>query len=128
MNPTYEERDNSDLDLELAGTSTFISMLEASGDEVSEADMLDAMAFGQDAIAAFCAEQEAFIAKWVEVNGPIQPKEYVLDEPNAAVHEKVFAHFDEMSAALKDPDKQSRMAKVAELNDLIVSEFSGEER
>ena len=128
VNPTYEERDNSDLDLELAGTSTFISMLEASGDEVSEADMLDAMAFGQDAIAAFCAEQEAFIAKWVEVNGPIQPKEYVLDEPNAAVHEKVFAHFDEMSAALKDPDKQSRMAKVAELKDLIVSEFSGEER
>ena len=39
VNPTYEERDASDLDLELAGTSTFISMLEASGDEVSEEDL-----------------------------------------------------------------------------------------
>lgn len=29
VNPTYEERDNSDLDLELGGSSTFISMLEA---------------------------------------------------------------------------------------------------
>lgn len=128
VNPTYEERDVSDLDLELAGTSTFISMLEASGDEVSEEDMLDAMAFGQEAIAAFCAEQQAFIDAWVEANGPIEPKSYELDEPNTEVHDRVFAHYSEMEAALKDADKQSRMAKVAALKDLVKGEFTEEER
>ena len=51
VNPTYEERDASDLDLELAGSSTYISMLEAGAKEISEEDMLAAMAFGQEAIA-----------------------------------------------------------------------------
>ena len=46
VNPTYEERDASDLDLELAGSSTYISMLEAGAKEISEEDMLAAMAFG----------------------------------------------------------------------------------
>ncbi|HJA29705.1 MAG TPA: polyribonucleotide nucleotidyltransferase, partial [Candidatus Olsenella pullicola] len=47
VNPTYEERDNSDLDLELGGAEGFISMLEAGAEEISEEDMLAAMAFGQ---------------------------------------------------------------------------------
>jgi polyribonucleotide nucleotidyltransferase len=128
VNPTYEERANSDLDLELAGTATFISMLEASGEEVSEEDMLQAMAFGQTAIAAFCREQQVFLDKYAVVNGEIQPKEYELDQPNVYVHDKVFAHYDEMSAALKDADKLSRMAKVADLKTLIKAEFTAEEQ
>ena len=90
VNPTYEERDHSDLDLELGGSSTFISMLEAGADEISEEDMLSAMAFGQEAIAAFCEEQKKFIAKWEEVNGPIIKREYILDEPIAEVHDRIF--------------------------------------
>jgi polyribonucleotide nucleotidyltransferase len=128
VNPTYEERANSDLDLELAGTATFISMLEASGEEVSEEDMLQAMAFGQTAIAAFCREQQVFLDKYAVVNGEIQPKEYELDQPNTYVHDKVFAHYDEMSAALKDADKLSRMAKVADLKTLVKAEFTAEEQ
>lgn len=128
VNPTYEERDASDLDLELAGTPDFISMLEASAEEISEEDMLAAMAFGQKAIAAFCEEQKAFFAKVAEVNGPIQQREYVYDEPVAAVHDRVFAHYDEMSAALKDADKLSRMGKVDALKAAITAEFSDEEQ
>ena len=128
VNPTYEERDNSDLDLELAGSATFISMLEAGAHEISEEDMLAAMAFGQEAIAAFCEEQRAFFAKWEEANGPIQQREYVLDEPIPEVHERIFAHFDQMSAALKDADKAARVSKVEELKDAIRSEFSEDEQ
>ena len=47
VNPTYEERDNSDLDLELGGTRDFVSMLEAGAEEITEEDMLAAMQFGQ---------------------------------------------------------------------------------
>ena len=128
VNPTYEEQDNSDLDLELAGTRDFVSMLEAGAHEITEEDMLAAIEFGQQAIGAFCDEQERFFAKVAEVNGPIVTKEYPLDEPNAYVHDKVFAHYDEMSAALKDADKQSRMAKVADLKARIVAEFTEEEQ
>ena len=128
VNPTYEERDNSDLDLELGGSADFISMLEAGAEEISEEDMLAAMAFGQEAIAAFCEEQKKFFAKVEEANGPIQQREYILDEPTPEVHERVFAHFDEMDAALKDADKLSRIAKVEALKAAIKAEFSEEEQ
>ena len=128
VNPTYEERDNSDLDLELAGTGDFISMLEAGAEEISEEDMLAAMEFGQKAIGAFCEQQKIFFQKVEEANGPIEVKQYPLDEPNAYVHEKVFAHYDEMSAALKDADKLSRMDKVAALKASIIAEFTDEEQ
>ena len=128
VNPTYEERDNSDLDLELGGSATFISMLEAGAKEISEEDMLAAMAFGQEAIAAFCEEEKKFFQKCIEVNGPFPVREYELDEPIPEVHERVFAHFDEMSAALKDADKLSRMDKVEALKESIRAEFTEDEQ
>ena len=128
VNPTYEERDNSDLDLELGGTRDFVSMLEAGAEEIAEEDMLAAMQFGQEALGAFCDQQKIFFEKVAEVNGPIVMKEYPLDEPNSYVHDKIFAHYDEMSAALKDADKQARMAKVDELKSAIKAEFTEEEQ
>ncbi|WP_417575357.1 polyribonucleotide nucleotidyltransferase, partial [Paratractidigestivibacter sp.] len=128
VNPTYEERDNSDLDLELGGSADFISMLEAGADEISEEDMLAAMAFGQEAIAAFCEEEEKFFAKVEEANGPIQQREYILDEPIAEVHDRVFAHYGDMEAALKDADKLSRIGKVEALKESIRAEFTEEEQ
>lgn len=128
VNPSYEERDASDLDLELAGSATFISMLEAGAKEVSEDDMLAAMAFGQEAIAAFCEEQRVFFAKVEQANGSIVAREYVLDEPVPEVHERVFAHFDEMRAALTDADKLARMGKVEALKEAIRAEFSEDEQ
>ena len=128
VNPTYEERDNSDLDLELAGTATFISMLEAAAEELSEDEMLEAMMFGQEAIGAFCREQEIFFDKVRAVNGDFPVREYVLDEPVAEVHDRVFAHMDEMSAALRDADKASRVSKVEALKAAIREEFTEEEQ
>ena len=63
VNPTYAEQENSDLELTIAGTADYISMVEAGADEISEEDMLAAMTFGQEAIAAFCEKQAAFLAK-----------------------------------------------------------------
>ncbi|HJG37508.1 polyribonucleotide nucleotidyltransferase [Enorma phocaeensis] len=128
VNPTYEERENSDLDLELAGTRDFISMVEAGAEEVSEDDMLAAMRFGQEAIGAFCDAQLAFVEEWERVNGPIQTKEYELDQPVPEVEERIFAHYDEMYAALSDADKLSRIAHVEELKERIRAEFTEEEQ
>ncbi|WP_298581093.1 polyribonucleotide nucleotidyltransferase, partial [uncultured Olegusella sp.] len=128
VNPTFEEQDNSDLDLELAGSATYISMLEAGADEISEEDMLAAMTFGQQAIAAFCEEQHKFFAKCVELNGEFPVREYVLDEPIPEVQERISAHMDEMKIALKSSDKEIREAQVNELKEQIKDEFSPEEQ
>ena len=128
VNPTYEERENSDLDLELAGTRDFISMVEAGADEISEEDMLAAMQFGQEAIGAFCDAQLAFVEEWERVNGAIVKKEYPLDQPNEEVHDRIFAHYDEMAAALRDADKLSRQDKVEALKEAIKAEFSEDEQ
>ena len=127
VNPTYEERENSDLDLELGGTRDFISMVEAGAEEVTEEDMLAAMQFGQEALGAFCDAQLQFIEEYERVNGAIVKKEYPLDEPVAEVHDRIFAHYDEMAAALCDADKLSRMAKVDAVKQAIVAEFTEEE-
>ena len=128
VNPTYEERENSDLDLELGGTRDFISMVEAGADEVTEEDMLAAMQFGQEALGAFCDAQLEFVEEYERVNGAIVKKEYPLDEPVAEVHDRIFAHYDEMAAALCDADKLSRMAKVDAVKQAIVAEFTEEEQ
>ena len=103
-------------------------MVEAGADEVTEDDMLAAMQFGQEAIGAFCDAQLAFVEEWERVNGPIVAKEYPLDQPVPEVEERVFAHYDEMAAALRDADKQSRIAKVEALKEQIRAEFTEEEQ
>ena len=128
VNPTYEEREISDLDLELGGSADFISMVEAGADEISEDDMLAAMKFGQEALAAFCRAQEEFVAEWEQVNGAIVKKEYPLDQPVEEVQERIFAHYDEMAAALRDADKLSRIGKVEALKESIRAEFTEEEQ
>ncbi|MFA6540270.1 MAG: polyribonucleotide nucleotidyltransferase, partial [Bacteroidota bacterium] len=63
LNPTFSELENSDIDLTMAGTDTSINMVEGESGEISEKDMLDALAFGHDAIKKICALQKEFAAE-----------------------------------------------------------------
>ncbi len=124
-NPTYEEEAASDLDLVIAGTRDYISMIEAGGKEISEEDMLAAMSFGQTAIAAFCDAQQRFLDRC-----EIEHVEWAIRKPDASIAERVEAFYDDMSAALKDADKQARMDKVAALKSrrILEERFTQEER
>lgn len=55
INPTSEEREQSKLDLLLAGTATDIAMIESGALEVTENAMLDAIEAGQKGIASVVA-------------------------------------------------------------------------
>lgn len=55
INPTAEERQQSDLDLILAGTGTNITMLESGAKEIPEDTMLDAIQAGQRALESVVA-------------------------------------------------------------------------
>lgn len=124
INPTYAEQEASDLDLVIAGTKDYISMIEAGASEVDEADMLAAMQFGQEAIAAFCDAQARFLSRV-----DITPVQWKLHEAVPEIATRISAYYDEMSAALKDADKQQRIAHVEALKERIVADnFSEEEQ
>ncbi|MBI3130032.1 MAG: polyribonucleotide nucleotidyltransferase [Acidobacteria bacterium] len=63
VNPTTDQRANSDLDLLVAGTSEAIVMVECGAQEVLEADMVKALAFGHDEIKKLVKLQEELRAK-----------------------------------------------------------------
>ena len=127
VNPTFKEEENSDLSLSVAGTKTYVSMVEAGADEVSEQDMVAALEFAQKVIGELCDEQQNFIDK-CQAAGNITPFEYELDEPCASVIDKINSHYDEMYAAISDDDIAARIPRVEQLKADIKAEFSEEEQ
>ena len=124
VNPTYEEQKNSDLELTIAGTTDFISMVEAGADEISEEDMLAAMNFGQEAIAEFCKAQARFIEK---VNP--EAMEYTLHEVDPSLVERIWSHESDMKAAVENEDVSARIQIIEDLKKSIKeNDFSEEEQ
>jgi polyribonucleotide nucleotidyltransferase len=64
VNPTFAERENSDLDLTITGSKTATVMLEAGANEVSEAEMLEAFKLAQTENARVAGEIEAWCKTW----------------------------------------------------------------
>ncbi len=123
VNPTFAEDEASDLELTVAGTRDYVSMVEAGADEVSEEDMLAALEFAQKVIGEFCDEQDKFLAMCT-----IEPKTYELDQPVPEVIEQVATYYDAMAAALKGEDKAARLAQVEELKAEIKASFTEEQQ
>jgi len=57
INPTFSQLAKSDMDVTVAGTSDSIVMVEGDAHEISEKDMLDALAFAHGFIKQMCALQ-----------------------------------------------------------------------
>ncbi|KAA6345271.1 Polyribonucleotide nucleotidyltransferase [termite gut metagenome] len=57
INPTYEQLDKADMDVIVAATYENIMMVEGEMDEVSEADLLEAMKVAHEAIKVHCKIQ-----------------------------------------------------------------------
>jgi polyribonucleotide nucleotidyltransferase len=77
INPTFEELEISDMDVTLAGTDDSIVMVEGESLEISEADILEALKFGQDAIKKICALQKELAAEL-----KVQKRSVVVPEIN----------------------------------------------
>lgn len=63
INPTYQDREESDLDLIVSASKEAVVMVEAGANEISEAVMLEAFNQGQQAIAKGLDEFQAFVDK-----------------------------------------------------------------
>ncbi|MEP0841523.1 MAG: polyribonucleotide nucleotidyltransferase [Phycisphaerae bacterium] len=121
LNPTYEEVENSDLDLVLAGHRDGINMIEVGAHEIAEDVMVEAIAFGYEAIKLICALIEELREK---VN---KPRTWTPpppnDELNRLVREKAY---DELRKRRQIVGKQERQAAIKELYDAITGELSPE--
>ena len=105
INPTYEQRMKSDIDLAVAGTKEAIMMVEAGANEVSESDMLDAIMFAHEEIKQLCV----FIEEIAKEVGK-EKMEYVVFKADDDVDEAVRAYAtDKMVEAIKTFDKLERL-------------------
>ncbi|HOA15557.1 MAG TPA: polyribonucleotide nucleotidyltransferase [Bacillota bacterium] len=119
INPGIEEQKASDMSVVVAGTRDAILMVEAGANEVSEADMLEAILFGHEEIKRIIAFQDGIVA------AAGQPKvEFKNFEPAAEKTAEVVAYGEAMLIeAVKNPDKLSRDAKIEETKAHIKEHF-----
>ena len=123
VNPSFDQAEDSDLDLVVAGSKDAVYMLEAGAREVTEEDMLAALMFAQEAIGAFCDVQTQFLAKL-----DITPQVVEMHSVDEALVDRIFsAGAEKMKVALHNADKHARMAGVQAVKDEIIATFSDEE-
>jgi polyribonucleotide nucleotidyltransferase len=61
VNPTFSDLEKSDMDITVAGTEDSIVMVEGESREISEQDMLDALAFAHESIKKICDLQKELV-------------------------------------------------------------------
>lgn len=127
LNPTFEQLENSDIDLMVAATMDNIMMVEGEMKEISEADMLEAMKFAHDAIKIQCQAQLDLAAMVEKAN----PKRVYSHENNdedfraevsKSLYEKLYA------IASSDTTKNERSEKFAVIKDEFFASLSEEDQ
>ena len=122
INPTPAELEVSDIDLTVAGTKKAINMVEAGSKEVSEADMLDALMFGHEAVKELCEFQEKIIE---EIGG--EKMEYEHLEISDELRDEVYAlAHDDLDAALRIKEKLVKYNRIDEIKEAIVNKYTEE--
>ena len=119
INPTVEQRKNSDLNLVVAGTKDAINMVEAGANELSEDEMLDAIMFGHEAIKKLC-DFEIQIANEIGK----KKREVSLYEPNPVIKEDIYNRIGEkMVSAISIFDKLERQNAIDSLKKEILDDY-----
>lgn len=122
LNPTNTERDDSALDLVVAGTNEGVLMVESEADELSEDTMLDAVMFGHDA----CKEVIAAVLELAEAAA--KPGFELPETEDTSDLEKALedAYGADIAAAFKIKEKQERSARLDEIKEAAITAKAGE--
>ena len=91
-NPTHSRREESDLDLIYVGNETDMVMYEGSAHEISEADFLKALAFGQECCGPLIAAQRELVEKAGRPKRPVdvpEVPEALFEEARALAGDRV---------------------------------------
>ena len=118
INPSASEIKEADMDIIVAATKDNILMVEGEMNEVSEAELLEAMKFAHEAIKVQC-EAQIELAEMVSAQ---QKREYSHEENDEELRQKVWdATYEKATeiARAANPNKQERSEAFSE----IVEEF-----
>ncbi len=119
INPTTEQKENSDIELSVAGTATAINMVESSAKEVNEEDMLGALLFGHEEIKKLVAFQEEIVR---EVGK--EKMEVTLLSFDPAIEAQVKDLFSQaMVHAIQTEEKLAREANIERVKETAIEHF-----
>jgi polyribonucleotide nucleotidyltransferase len=115
INPTHEEREESDLDLIYVGNKTDVIMIEGQADELPEEEFIKALHFAQAAVLKLVEAQEELVAKCGKTK-----REYELTLAKEHLLEIAYEIAgDRIEAAIYAPSKTERSKKVGALRDEV---------
>jgi len=115
INPTHDERENSDLDLIYVGNKTDVIMIEGQADELPEAEFIEALKFAQTAVTKLVEAQEELVqlaGKEKRSFQPILAKENLLEIAYEIAGDRI-------ESAIYAPTKTERAKKVGALRDEV---------
>lgn len=119
INPTTEQKENSDIELSVAGTKAAINMVESSAKEVSEEDMLGALLFGHEEIKKLVDFQEAIVR---EVGK--EKMEVTLLSFDPAIEAQVKDLFSQaMVHAIQTEEKLAREENIEKVKETAIEHF-----
>ena len=123
INPTEAQREVSDLELTVAGTSEKVVMIEAGAKEVSDEDMFGAIMLGHEYIKQIVSFINGIVA---EIGRP--KFEYESGDVDPALFEAVFNKYEErIKAALDTDDKNIRDERLKPIVDDVYAEYADNE-
>jgi polyribonucleotide nucleotidyltransferase len=120
VNPGEGDIPESELDLIVAGTDDAILMVEAAANEVTEAEILDALDIAHQEIKKLCAAQR-------ELAGKVgKPKlEVEVPQVDPELYEQIRAsHGTELERATQIEDKLERQAQTKAIEELVIAQYA----
>jgi polyribonucleotide nucleotidyltransferase len=123
INPNEEERENSDLDLVVAGSKDAIMMVEASANEVSEEKILEAMDAAHTEIKKIISLQEDIREEAGKEKMPFESP--TVDDEIQTQVDQILG--DKMKEAIKIQEKKSRSDRLDELKEELKTTINPEE-
>ena len=124
VNPTEEQAtEQSELDLVVAGTAEAILMVEAGANEVTEAEILDALDIAHGEIKKLCALQVELAAKAGKAKLVIEPPA-VDEQLLASIKSSHGAKIDEATSVV---DKLARQDATNAVKDDVVAQYGADD-
>ena len=124
INPTSEQLEVSELELQVAGTKYAVNMVEAAAKEVPEETMLKAILFGHENIKELVQFQEEAIAQIEPEKRPVE-----IHEIDQTFEAQVTAQAEalELFDKIQEKDKQIREANITEVKNEIIASLDEED-
>jgi polyribonucleotide nucleotidyltransferase len=124
INPTFLQLNGySDLDLVIAGSKDSIVMVEGSADQVSEADVVDALSIGHGGIRELIKFQDELIAQMPAVAKMAWTKAARPEGLEARIEQLTKGRLTE---ALNQPDKHARIGAVETIKKQVAETLAAE--